>query len=151
MNPVYSATASSPLSSPLFAPTPWACYLGGQVGISCCMSVPSYQSSPFMSSPCAIASPDLYWGCSSLSEGQVGISHLASVPPVPYMSPILSWPPYLPTSIIQPPHGMLSTEFYWGRSSFSPPDSQWGISPCFLPQVHSLQHPLPNIIPSTLS
>ena len=52
------------------------------------------------------------------SGGQVGISHCVSVPPVPYLSPILPWPPCLPTSITPPPHRMPSPEIYWAAPHF---------------------------------
>ena len=90
-------------------------FSGSRVGISYFASVtpapyispilpsPPYQPPLITSSPRGIASPDIYWGRSPYSEGQVGISHFASVPPVPFVSPILPWPPYQPTSITPPP------------------------------------------------
>ena len=114
MNPVYNPTVSSPLLSPLFASTSWACYSGGPVGISCCVSVPPYQSSLFTSSPCGIALPDLHWGCSPLSGSEVGISCCASVPP------------YQSSPFTSSPCAIASPDLYWGCSSLS--EGQVGIS-----------------------
>ena len=114
MNTVYNPTASSRHPSSLFAPTPWGCYSGGRVGKSCCISVPPYQPTLIASSPCGIASPDIYWGRSPYPEGQVGISHSALVPP------------YQPTLITSSPCGTASPNIYWGRSPY--PEGQVGIS-----------------------
>ena len=106
MNPVYNPTASSLHPSPLFAPTPWVCHSGGQVGKSCCVSVPPYQPTLITSSPHGIASPDIYWGHSPFSGSRVGISYFASVPPVSYISRILPSPPYQLTLITSSPCGI---------------------------------------------